>query len=736
MKLNRIKRPLQLGSLLFALVFLSTLPGAAAAPDPVVTSANVMVEIGFEAARFHADPFNDITLDVVFTDSTGAAKRVPAFWAGGHAWKVRYVSPLTGSHRYRTECSDPRDAGLQDVRGVVEVKPYVGDNPLYRHGPIRVADDHRHFAHADGTPFFWLGDTWWMGLCRRLHWPDEFQQLTADRKAKGFNVIQIVAGLYPDMPAFDPRGANETGFPWETNYARIRPEYFDAADVRLRYLVEQGLTPCIVAAWGYHLPWLGVDKMKQHLRYVIARYGALPVVWCAAGEVNLPFYQTPGFPYGGQKQTADWANVIRYSRSINVFGRMVTAHPTGLPPLSGRGLFPDQDLLDFDMLQTGHGMRDTLVATVETLRRSYAAKPVMPVINAEVCYEALLGRIPAEIPRLMFWASMMSGAAGHTYGANGLWQVNRRDAPYGKSPGGNNWGTTPWDEAMNLPGSRQLGLTKRLFEEKPWYQCTPHPEWAAFDAAPTVGLSGSDWIWFPEGDPTRDAPAERRYFRRQFTVSADHGVRRAALRVSVDDRFTVYVNGRELGIHADWHSGRIFMGLESLLQAGRNVVAVEAENLPTAGTPNPAGLIAALSIEYADGSRDVVKSDAAWRCAKQKAAGWNVADFDDSAWQSARTLGRYGCGPWGQLGGEQPYEIPYVMGIPGRLRFVYVPLPQPIEVRQLEPGSRYQATRFDPVTGQRHDLGLAEPDSRGAWRCAAPTPGTHDWVIILERQGK
>jgi hypothetical protein len=68
---------------------------------------------------------------------------------------------------------------------------------LFKHGPIRVAADRRHFEYADGTPFFWLGDTWWMGLSHRLHFPDEFAQLAADRKAKGFNVIQIVAGLIP-----------------------------------------------------------------------------------------------------------------------------------------------------------------------------------------------------------------------------------------------------------------------------------------------------------------------------------------------------------------------------------------------------------------------------------------------------------------------------------------------------------------------------------------------------------
>ena len=105
-------------------------------------------------------------------------------------------------------------------------------------------------------------------------------------------MVQIVAGLYPDMPAFDPRGANEAGFPWEKDYARIRPEYFDQADRRLQYLADEGFVPCIVGAWGYHLPWLGTERMKKHWRYLVARYGALPVVWCAAGEGTMPFYRS------------------------------------------------------------------------------------------------------------------------------------------------------------------------------------------------------------------------------------------------------------------------------------------------------------------------------------------------------------------------------------------------------------------------------------------------------------
>ena len=307
--------------------------------DAGVAEANKVIELTFTAEREHKDPFRTVDLDVAFTTPSAKAVRVPAFWAGGKTWRVRYASPELGVHTYLSACTDQQDRGLNDVKGRVEIRSYRGDNPLYRHGPIRVAPDRRHFEHADGTPFFWLGDTWWMGLCERLKWPEEFRSLAEDRHQKGFTVIQIVAGLYPDMPAFDPRGKNEAGYPWTENYGSIRPEYFDRADARLSDLVDHGLVPCVVMAWGYHLPWTGPEMMKKHVRYVIARYGALPVVWCMAGEVNLPYYLEKGFPLGGEKQTRGWEDVIRDARRLNTMGRLITVHPTGIEPLSGRLLY-------------------------------------------------------------------------------------------------------------------------------------------------------------------------------------------------------------------------------------------------------------------------------------------------------------------------------------------------------------------------------------------------------------
>jgi hypothetical protein len=445
----------------------------------LVAEANVMAEITLMSSRAYADPFNEVSLDVLFTEPNGETLRVPAFWAGNNLWKVRYASPVTGVHRSRSTCSEPQDQGLHDVAGTIEIKKYAGSNPLFRHGPLRVADGRRYLEHLDHTPFFWLGDTWWMGLCHRLQWPEEFKTLAADRKEKGFNVVQIVAGLYPDMPPFDPRGANESGFPWETNYARIRPQYFDAADQRLAYLLDQGLMPCVVGAWGYFMPWMGVEKMKAHWRYLIARYSAWPVVWCAAGEANLPWYLVPGFPYDDRKQVADWTEILRFIRATDPFHRPLTIHPTAIKRYTARHATDDPQLLDFDMLQTPHGRAEAVPITLKAVRDSFADTPRMPVIDGEASYEMLGDSLPTEWTRRMFWLCMMNGAAGHTYGANGIWQCNRPEQPHGASPHGGSYGKIPWNQAMQLPGSRQLGLAKTFFQQYPWNRFEPHPDWVS-----------------------------------------------------------------------------------------------------------------------------------------------------------------------------------------------------------------------------------------------------------------
>ena len=442
-------------------------------PSIRIGTQHCACEWGYVSGCAHTDHFHEIELDVLFAAPSGREMRVPTYWAGDHEWRVRYAPDELGTYRYRTLCSDEGNPDLHGQEGTLEVAPYEGRNHLLQRGALSVSADRRYLQHADGTPFFWLGDTWWLGLSRRLHWPDEIQMLTADRVEKGFSVIQIVAGLYPDMPAYDERGFNEAGHPWEPDYARLNPAYFDLADLRMQWLVHAGLVPCILGCWGYHLLWMGLDRMKQHWRNLVARYGAYPVVWCLAGEASMPYYLSQDKEGDRERLREGWTEVARYLRQVDPYHRPITIHPTRF----GRDQVLDDRVLDFEMLQTGHGGHDSVGPTAEAVTQAVARTPGMPVVQGEVCYEGIMAGSYEDVQHMVFWSSILSGAKGFTYGANGLWQLNLPGAPFGPSPHGMSWGDLPWQDAYRLPGSTYVGRAKRLLERYPWWRFESHLEW-------------------------------------------------------------------------------------------------------------------------------------------------------------------------------------------------------------------------------------------------------------------
>ena len=129
----------------------------------------------------------------------------------------------------------------------------------------------------------------------------------------------------------------------------------------------------------------------------------------------------------------------------------------------------------------------------------------MPVISGESRYEAL--EISPEVTtrdvRQAFWAHLLnSGCAGHTYGANGVWQVNRENDPFGDSPSGSTWGSIPWRQAMQLPGSSQLALAKTLLLTLPWHRLSP------IAPPPTLASSIRQKLlrWLPQAPARHQTP--------------------------------------------------------------------------------------------------------------------------------------------------------------------------------------------------------------------------------------
>ncbi len=461
-----------------AMITCAALPAGAAQQ----TEANVAVEVLFLAKKDYVNPFLDVTLEVVFTDPGGMQKTVPGFWAGDNRWKVRYASPLVGVHRYRTQCSVVVDDGLHGIGGQIEIKPYTGNNLLLKHGFPRVAKDRRHFAHADGAPFFWLGDTWWKCLCKRMTW-EGFQELAADRKQKGFSVIQIVCGPYPDEGPLEPSWANEGGMPYKTrDFKELNPAYWDYADRRLAHLVDAEMVPAIVGAWGRAdcdaMKHVGVDGLKRHWRYLVARYGAYPVFWILGGELANDTKWGAG----------PWGEVGRYVRRIDPFRHPLTAHSGG----GRRGQEDDDLIIDYDMVGGSHRQEDAISSALGTFTSAYAKAPVMPTLVGETCYEGHMQQGFQYVQRHLFWMYMLSGAAGHTYGAAGIWHASVEGDPGCASSafGGRKvYDWTTWREGMNYPGAVQVGIGKKLLEEYAWSRFEPHPEWAEKDCY-AAGIPG------------------------------------------------------------------------------------------------------------------------------------------------------------------------------------------------------------------------------------------------------
>ena len=291
---------------------------------------NVATEIKFDSDIAHEDPFNDLDVDVIVAEPGGEMHRIPSFWAGGNHWKARFAPRVPGEHIFRVEVTKGTDKLLGHCSGIIvakEIAAYDGDNILLRRGAIRLSENRHHFQYADGTPFLWLADTWWHGLSSRLVWPEEFRWLAADRKAKGFSVIQLVAGLAPDVGAFDPRDTNEAGFSWVQRYDRINPAYYDLVDLRIQELVRIGLVSNIVGFWGYHANWLGLEKTKKHWRNLIARFAAYPVVWTLCGEAGMPWYLADDKERYAQEEIEILNDTAHYVKEIDPFHRPLAVHP-------------------------------------------------------------------------------------------------------------------------------------------------------------------------------------------------------------------------------------------------------------------------------------------------------------------------------------------------------------------------------------------------------------------------
>ncbi len=155
-------------------------------------------------------------------------------------------------------------------------------------------------------------------------------------------------------------------------------------------------------------------------------------------------------------------------------------------------------------------------------------------------------------------------------------------------------------------------------------------------------LEGARWIWDTE---TVAAPGDR-YFRETVNVPTNRKIKRATLIAGGDDNTDVYLNGEAVAVHTTAALPPI-LDLTGLVQAGENLIAIRGTH---ARPDRPAGVIAALRVEFDSGEPFVLQSANHWRANSKVEDGWQKPEYLDSAWRPSVELGRYGAAPWGWVG--------------------------------------------------------------------------------------
>ncbi|KAF9462789.1 hypothetical protein BDZ94DRAFT_1260350 [Collybia nuda] len=115
--------------------------------------------------------------------------------------------------------------------------------------------------------------------------------------------------------------------------------------------------------------------------------------------------------------------------------------------------------------------------------------------------------------------------------------------------------------------------------------------------------------------------------------------------LTVDSQYALYVNGILVGNGENSATVEIWgVTLEPTL----NVFAVRGFNdIRNPVTSNPAGVLAAIQITFSDGTTSLLQSDGAWRSMQGVPDKFEAPNFDDSKWENATVLVKYGGLPWG-----------------------------------------------------------------------------------------
>lgn len=377
-------------------------------------------------------------------------------------------------------------------------QPRTGPSVDFSHGPLQVSDNNRFLVHADGTPFFYLGDTAWE-LFHRLD-REEAEKYLENRRAKGFTVIQaVVLAELDGLNVPNPYGERPL---MDHDPARPNEAYFEHVDYIVETAREKGLYIGMLPTWGdkWNKRWgtgpkiFTPESARSYGRFLGNRYQDYPnIIWILGGD-RIP------------EKKAHKAVIRAMAKGIEEGDggkHLMTFHPMG--GRSSSEFFHKDDWLDFNMFQSSHGSYDN--PNYKMVSADYSLTPVKPTMDGEPRYEDHPVDWDPEngwfndfdVRQAAYWG-VFAGGFGITYGCHNIWQMYEPGLEPVSSA------CHAWHKTLNLPGAWNMLHIRNLMESRPFL--TRIPDQSLIAAGPDSGAGyiqatrGKHYtlIYIPAGD--------------------------------------------------------------------------------------------------------------------------------------------------------------------------------------------------------------------------------------------
>lgn len=438
-------------------------------------------EIILHSTIDYDNPYTATEIDAVFTHTDGTQITLPGFWMGGRVWAVRFSPTKTGEWSYSVSCKDPENTGLNATGRVIATET-DSSTELSAHGFVTTLKDQRYYQYADGTPFFWLGDTNWQAPTQVsttvCNYPgcdcgSQFKHIVNDRLEKGFTVYQTY---------FVPEGGNgERGLWLDAGHREPDVALFnEKIDGMFEYLGQQGMV--IALGLGCHSSTMNMMKLDDFLRftrYIVARYACYSIVWITGQEItDTGASATPGYSVFDCYMEAA-ATVER----LDGYNHPNSAHMYPMYATDERAVRLDtSDWHDSWTVQGGH-VNENGFATgrsksyYESYYNAAGSGYHKTFIEAEANYEEInCGPFTGyESNRIGAWRAMLCGSAGFTYGVTGVWACCFSTSTFtGWYDGMSSYSYEPWYMGIGKPGSYEVSYMKQFFLDiGPWQELVP-----------------------------------------------------------------------------------------------------------------------------------------------------------------------------------------------------------------------------------------------------------------------